>query len=322
MNPSESSNFVKRAYKNVAEEAAKHSRHTPANVLPDMHYPGMMQQPQYAIGLPGGFQYPPAGQYMQGPSPYPFHAPGMGGMPSHPYPFAGQGQTHTFVNAPDVVTRDEFNEKVSILASAAKQLQRQADQQEEHLVNSAGYNPGKRTFDASNLSSVVQLGKSTGKQITGCPDYDDDDLDAKMDEIMRDDPEMDKRSARQLAISMLSKPKNKKARAIKAPAATAGPAFDYALWGAINLKHGQGETCPELIALVTALDPNHVRASGAIKNDIVRKIQHNRQYWGYVEMMPDPITPADQASLDDFVKRKISHGFPAALDWDGTLPNP
>ena len=326
MNTYQPSEFAKKAYKKAEEEAAKHSNsnQTPYNVYTQ----GAM--PPYALGMPGGFQFPPGMggpamlggfQYTPAQPTYPFHAPGMGGMPSPAYPFAGQ--TQAFANAPDVVTRDEFNEKVSILASAAKQLQRQADQQEEHLVNSAGYNPGKRTFDASNLSRVVQLGSSTGKQITGGPELDDDDIDAKIDEIIKDDPGMDVRDARAMAVAMLSKPKTKKARVIKAPDATAGPAFDFKLWGEINLKHGKGETCPQLIALVTAIDPKNVRASGALTSNVARKIQNNRQqYWGYVEMMPDPITPADQASLDDFVKRKIRRGFPAALDWDGTLPNP
>lgn len=319
MNPYKTSNFADKAWQNATEEANKHLHQTASPVLPGMYPPSMMQQ-----GMQAGFQYPLAMPgAAHGPSPYPFQPYGMGGMPSAGYPFAGQGQTHTFANAPDVVTRDEFNAKVSILACAAKQLQRQADKQEEHLVARDNYNPGKRTFDASNLSRVVQLGSSTGKQITGGPELDDDDIDAKIDEIRKDDPGMDVRDARAMAIAMLSKPKTKKACVIKAPDATAGPAFDFKLWGEINLRHGKGETCPQLIALVTAIDPKNVRASGALTSNVARKIQNNRQqYWGYVEMMPDPITPADQASLDDFVKRKIAHGFPADLNWDGQLPNP
>jgi hypothetical protein len=315
MNPSESSDFVKRAYKNVAEEAAKHSRHAPANVLPDVYHSGMMQQPQYALGLPGGFQYPPAGQYPQGLSPYPFPAPGMGGMPSHPYPFAGQGQTHTFETAHDVVTLEQYNRRSEMIGAGFSSLQRQVNQVTAHLVAKDGYKPEKQAFDASNLRAGLQLQSSSKKRIADQPPVDDDELEAKIEEIMKAEPGISERAARDLAMTELTKPTTKKARPAKV-----GAEFDYPLWGKINLQRGRAEVCPDLIAKVASIDKSMLTTKGALKATAMALIDANKQYWGYAQMMPDPITPADQASLDEFVKLKIAHGFPAAHDWNGEIP--
>jgi hypothetical protein len=245
--------------------------------------------------------------------------PGMG-MGQNTYGM-GVGQAQTWKNAPEVVTHDQYNANAGVLAAVVKQLQKQVDSQEEHLVTNHGFQPKKRTFDASNLNKALQIQSSSGKQITDSPEagIDDDELDAKIDEIMKDEPDMDARIARKLAVAMLSqpKPKVKKARAVKA-----GVDFDVELWGEINLKHGQGETCPELLARVAAIDPNMMKAGGDLKSGAVKMIAYNRRHWGYVEMMKDPLTPFDQASLDEFVKLKKDHGFPEALDWDGKLPKP
>jgi hypothetical protein len=65
-----------------------------------------------------------------------------------------------------------------------------------------------------------------------------------------------------------------------------------------------------------------MKAGGDLKSGAVKMIAYNRRHWGYVEMMKDPLTPFDQASLDEFVKLKKDHGFPEELTWDGALPQP
>lgn len=310
MNPSKSSNFADKAWQNATEEANKYLHQNASPVLPGVYPPSMMQQ-----GMQAGFQYPLAMPgAAHGPSPYPFQPYGMGGMPSTGYPFAGHGQTHTFANAPDVVTIEAYNLQSEVVGAGMGSLQREVNQIKAHLMVKDGYKPEKQAFDASNLRGVLQLQSSSKKRIADQPAVDDDALEAKIEEIMKTEKGMTERAARMLAMKELTKPTTKKARPAKGAVE-----FDFELWGDINLKRGQAEVCPELIAKVAAIDKKMVTGRNTLKANAWALIDANKQYWGYAEMMPDPITPADKASLDDFVKLKIAHGFPPALDWDGKI---